>query len=169
MGSDGGPVEPPPRHCRGAAGGPARLAGLGVQHRQDYARPPGREGVRQGAAGGKRLRIFPAHPPRRGRLALDRRSGRPHAGRFGDAFNSPARRAPRPVGGRHPRTAPDAGRLRFVRGQGAFMTAGPFDRLESLAAAWGYWMLHMSWQVAVVVGVLTVLTWLCRRRSAVLL
>jgi beta-lactamase regulating signal transducer with metallopeptidase domain len=41
--------------------------------------------------------------------------------------------------------------------------------LDGFSRVWGQWMLQMAWQVALLVLMLTLLTWLCRRKSAVLL
>jgi beta-lactamase regulating signal transducer with metallopeptidase domain len=41
--------------------------------------------------------------------------------------------------------------------------------LDGFSRAWGQWMLQMAWQVALLVLILTLLTWMCRRKSAVLL
>lgn len=47
--------------------------------------------------------------------------------------------------------------------------ASLFDRFESLSLGWCDWMLQISWQVALLVVILTVVTRLLRQRSAVLL
>jgi beta-lactamase regulating signal transducer with metallopeptidase domain len=43
------------------------------------------------------------------------------------------------------------------------------ESLDGFSRAWGQWMLQMAWQVALLVLILTVLTWIWRRKSAVLL
>ena len=50
------------------------------------------------------------------------------------------------------------------------MTSGSlFDRFESLSLGWCDWMLQISWQVALLVAILTLVTRLFRQRSAVFL
>lgn len=43
------------------------------------------------------------------------------------------------------------------------------ESLDSISSVWGNWMLQMSWQVALLVLILSTLTWLWRQKSAVLL
>src|SRR5579872_3961022 len=43
------------------------------------------------------------------------------------------------------------------------------ESFDSISNVWGNWMLQMSWQVALLVLILSTLTWLWRQKSAVLL
>jgi len=43
------------------------------------------------------------------------------------------------------------------------------ESLDGFSRGWSQWMVQMTWQVALLVLILTLITWVCRRKSAVLL